>query len=511
LPRFGLRACCPRGRAWRNLMEFSSAELPGLLDSVLSLLSRREATFAREFFFHGSDVPGNISIITNPASLAHASVAEAAFTMVAPRYAHPAAQHFSPTSLTKSLVLVPCFSASNVTVGACIAKADGDMLGKAGFVLNEIALGRFVRDEETSETLIILHSLRAHEVESPIIINSFRHVSSTAHESISIICKQEKFGTGPMADSVIAFCCANEVRHCPVCGKLPVSRCGCTIPMVPMRHSMDFESVSQNMATHHYARWTGTSNILFRKSHFDPNAPLMTFDLLWSHSFVASNDLAVFSQLRDSIVQRSLGSVAPTKTVVTQIETAVSYILATFVDGHAGKAAQDSPAMQIGSSGGKTSTPPDDPLKAKKESLRLHAPPVTSESTAARSSSTGAAVLAALWEDAARQRNDAYGPHACSGEAQQMCVEGGADAGRGKPSTCVAASSELTSAELRALMRKERNRAAAARSNEKRKLRLRKLREDVASVRRELVELNVRERILKSENSFLKKKVNLGP
>jgi hypothetical protein len=85
------------------------------------------------------------------------------------------------------------------------------------------------------------------------------------------------------------------------------------------------------------------------------------------------------------------------------------------------------------------------------------------------------------------------------------------DAGRGKPSTCVAASSELTSAELRALMRKERNRAAAARSNEKRKLRLRKLREDVASVRRELVELNVRERILKSENSFLKKKVNLGP
>jgi hypothetical protein len=488
-------------------MDFASADLPALLDSVLALLARREAAFAREFFFHGFDVPANLSIITNPASLAHASVTSSLSTMVAPAYAHPAAHQFTPTSMDKAIVLVPCFSASDISVGACIAKAQGDMLGKVGFPLNEMTMGRFVRDERTGETLVISQTVQA-GTDSPVIVMCLRHKSSTAHENISVLCRKTPFCEGAMANSVIALCYAMESRNCPVCGKLAIARCHCELRMTPLRHSMDFEAIAQNMATHHHASWTGTASILFRKRPSDSDAALLAFDLLWSHSFVASTDFALLAQLRESIVQRSLVNMAPSRTFITEMETAVSLILASFVDDHVESTSKGTNLLQVESNWEPSKAPQRDQgliSNRWRPDEQVHLADFTGAMSSSRTVASPALreisnerlikVRLASERPATVNRSPDAEYHAVSTLKIQS-------EGKFKPNS---------PDELRALQRRERNRAAAARSNEKRKFRLRKLREDLAKIRLEVADLAEREDALRNENIVLRTKAYATP
>jgi hypothetical protein len=295
------------------MSHLAASEVARNVSQALEMLRRPANDFGRDFLLAtGHDPQGDLVMLSNPIALAHASTATATGFQVPPEEAFDVdSQGADGGTAGKSNALdrsqgvadpvsvvytmVPSMCVGVLTCGVAVQRLRCPVVTRGR---TTYSMGRFLRDESTGETLIVvcfagpdvssppylprltwfharlqstaLASMLAPQLESDGLVY-FRHVTSTSRfhlvafmvPGVSVRDVYATFLDGDPAKLSANFCFCGTVIHtreggCPEC-KLPASAdCSCDLSLTPPRSALDFASFPNNSLSH-MGRFCGTA------------------------------------------------------------------------------------------------------------------------------------------------------------------------------------------------------------------------------------------------------------
>jgi hypothetical protein len=254
-------------------------EISSRLRKALSIvLDRPQNAWARDFILRpGEDPAGDVSMLSNPVHLAHAIVFRARHVGMRSPRAPPHArlqfgEHGLPRaercSATTENVLIPAWTVGHITVGTFVRReSDGLSSETAPRVRMTVRLGRFVRDESTSETLIVAVSNDDCPWARQVLVWFVTYPSSTTRYQFQATCEKNTFVASRYDQSVLVSAYDISVRACSVCGSPPAMACGCPIFGLLPRSPLDFSAFTQNgLSTYHGGTYEKTIKTFGRSS-----------------------------------------------------------------------------------------------------------------------------------------------------------------------------------------------------------------------------------------------------
>jgi hypothetical protein len=194
-------------------------------------------------------------MLSNPVQLAHSIVMYSRHLVMRSPQAPPHTQtHDAPhglaqpeSSVSMESVLIPAWTVGSVTVGAFVVRENA-MLILHGMprVKSVLRVGRFIRDENTSETLIIVVGGNDIPWEQQVRVWYVNYRSSTERYMFHAICERNAFLDSRFEESVLFSTHDLQARQCSVCGRPPSATCGCPLLRKVPRTPLDFSAFSQN-------------------------------------------------------------------------------------------------------------------------------------------------------------------------------------------------------------------------------------------------------------------------
>jgi hypothetical protein len=177
--------------------------------------------------------------------------------------------------------MIPAFSVGTLTVGLSIHCVNPVGAPTACASASSVyAMGRFVRDERSAETLIVSTNLS--RTKSPSLVSGsasavtsesscqprssiiyLRHDSSTQRFHLFAACDPDLFSRGRYAESVVFAESDVQIRFCPVCSSSPSAMCACVLPLCVPKSALDFSAFLPNCSTH-YGSFHNKSSVSFR-------------------------------------------------------------------------------------------------------------------------------------------------------------------------------------------------------------------------------------------------------
>jgi hypothetical protein len=262
--------------------ERTLGDLRAAANEVFATLSTEQHAWARDFVLQWSDDrAGNLSALSNDAA---AACADAGVTniLVTPPVAAEDAPHGMPiAAIHSSFALIPAWSQGGVTVGVAMERLkslDGitslQCLPQPGQPHMD-ALGRFARHEETGELLIVRtasETLPGGSRPSIALVCHFLNLSTTRQKHTSIHCDFEQLAARPkvpasFAETAVSCEVSFHEHDCSVChtwkGDETFGGCGCSLALNRPSSSIDFSEFQTN-GKHLYTECTGSCAIYMR-------------------------------------------------------------------------------------------------------------------------------------------------------------------------------------------------------------------------------------------------------
>jgi hypothetical protein len=239
-------------------------EISSRLRSALDIVLARPQNFwAHDFLLRpGEDPPGDLSMLSNPVQLRHSIVMYSMHLIMRSPQAPPHTRtHDGPhglaqpeSSVSMDSVLIPAWTVGDVTVGAFIQR-ENTLLSQNGTasVKSMLRVGRFIRDESTSETLIIAVGSDDIPWERQVRLWYVKYQSSTKRYQFHAVCERNAFMDSRFEESVLFSTYDRQTRQCCVCGGPPFVACGCPLFRQVPRTPLDFSAFSRNALSRFHA------------------------------------------------------------------------------------------------------------------------------------------------------------------------------------------------------------------------------------------------------------------
>lgn len=521
----------------------STVALPGISPEICNILDELftlcRVPFVHDFIFTDDPV-ADISILTAPVQNEHAIAARITTngTESSAKFAH-----IFDYSVDMYFVSVPAFSVGSITVGFCTQE---HARGPTHASLHEpvgaqrVQCNRFVRDDERGVFLTISENCTNGVTE----VDCMSHRSTRKRmrvyarfdtEKLKRKLRTEKGLMNPndISESLSYLSVTNERRKCPICMASDNGECGCSLPLRRPIHPLDFRNERCNMSLY-TGRYEGGSTVRL----FNAACPFIITSLATKSVIKGSIDRAVISRLNKFAVQDRMSKlrVNPASLAMPAMGGSpdlpcttpeLTFPMASQVSvGGAGD--DDSMAMaEVFFKDETASTSANllnfvDPLTGASvvPALALEPAPPSFEmqhnGTIFDGYGSGTPEMGAVaGENNVTRRNSVERTQ----EKMDGSVEGAADEVRGeekegkkggpcktikKVSGSDGTVNKMGDKELKAELRRQRNRDAAAKSNVKRKIRNEALRRDLAEVNKRANELRSIERQLREENVRLR-------
>jgi hypothetical protein len=512
------------------------------VSAALDIVTHRpENAWAADFVFQNANDPaGDISMLTNPLPVSNSELATVRETAV------PGEAYDGQCDISVAYTMIPAFTVGALTVGLSIHRVNPICHTLYSDHPPAVyAVGRFVRDERTAETLIVSTNMSRTNAPgsspAPALISGvstvssasnpafhprtsiiyLRHDSSTQRSHLFAACDPELFARGRYAESVVFAESEVQVRFCPVCNASPAAKCGCALPLRVPKSALDFSAFLPNCKTH-YGSFHSKSNVSFR------NGLAAAFGRAVSSKMglcSQDSDKSIAQLLQNLAIQDRMERVCPSRTIM--------------------------PAAGQTASG--------DPAVLEKLSSASHTPsPSPSSDTPNCGSADLSDALGAAWIDGVDLADDMYPrillppdadggwaqsqadppplPHEAFGQGEVLdfmdivsvvpdCAISASVAEKHQQSATAIVTSPVPTAyyvaspvevpvqqpsadvavkSAKQLERQRKNREAASRSNAKRKLVMDTLKEQVDDARKSILLLQEKEAKLKADNQALK-------
>lgn len=481
-----------------------------VLDDIFSVCRLK---FVHDFVFT-PDPSADISVLTSPTQSQHAVSALITISNVETTASYA---HVFDFACNLNYAATPAFSVGPITLGFSTQEPATDTTNAS---INSLVAGpdrvlcnRYVRDDEKGIFFLISdnHHTGVTEVDCCRLLNSRKRIRVCARFTTDSFKEKLQNMNGNItpehfASSLSYLNVAYESRICVVCGGPPTVNCGCQLPFVCPSHPLDFSVQKKNMAVHTgYFEGASTARL------FNNAKPFVLATLASKSAIMGTIDQDVIqrlsryavqirmrqlslSPLSSSVIQSHLllpGALLqtcheeqPVSSPIENVSPDVVEFDAVTLEGVAldtAKRINEYPALPTISSGGlldDISLPLVDEAVEEVLSSANGSTIDSNERTASLSSDASASVT----------------PQ--SNNTQMNCI-----ANMERPADAPKAP---TSRELKAELRKQRNREAAAKSNIKRKLRNEALRRDLKEIVEKATELRAVERRLREENVKLR-------
>jgi hypothetical protein len=250
-----------------NMPPRPCAALPPELEDQLAralhiVLSRPQNSWAQNFILRpGEDPAGDVSLLSNPVPLSHAlvlirllhkrSLTSGATTDPSQTSGslHPQAIQQVETSSSAEILLIPAWIMGSVTAGAAIIR-ESNLLWPQQFsgFQSLLRVGRFIRDDSTGESLVIAVGREATVYwGKQVLLYYVNHRSASRRNTFLGIFEYDAFMASRFGEALLFAEIDSHVRPCPICRTILPSGCNCSPPLRMPRNPLDFPAFVNNV------------------------------------------------------------------------------------------------------------------------------------------------------------------------------------------------------------------------------------------------------------------------
>lgn len=329
LPSPGLPSSCSEV-AKRLIQSVTPAESDSVrqtfathLESAFSLLSHRDASAPLRLseFLLSRDPQTDVEMLTNPRLLQHATTVSIANSEIAVGGSHDG---LFDSEITVDFMMIPARVQGVLSFGAIGRRLYGTTAScrqNRQVWTDTMAMGRFVRNEETGESLILAHGFVDENGSDSVSLVHTSFESSTKRTGLRATFNPEDFDD-PEKGPVAALKKASygvHTRFCNWCKQSPHFKCDCVVPYLKPSGPDDLATFALN-TRHSLGDWLGSSETTVHCNYVNryASAPVMT--RLEAKQSVATIPLA----LHEGLLQSRLSLANPARAVMPDLYGAVS-------------------------------------------------------------------------------------------------------------------------------------------------------------------------------------------
>lgn len=151
--------------------------------------------------------------------------------------------------LTVDLMLIPCRMQGVMSygiVGRRLYGSHASCTENRHVVIHDIAYGRFIRNEETGESLILTRS-DDDSMDLPAVQMMYmKNLNTRERILMKTFFEKESFSVGDFSSAVRRHIAGVQTRFCPICNCSPKRSCSCVLPHRKPLHATDFSSFVSN-------------------------------------------------------------------------------------------------------------------------------------------------------------------------------------------------------------------------------------------------------------------------
>lgn len=290
------------------------ARFAASFERAFALLSHPDAVAADlTAFVLDKDPQNDVALLSNPFFLQHATTMSIANSEIAVGGAHDG---LFDSELTIDFMLIPCHVSGALSYGCVGRRSYGTTAScteNRQVTVHCIAMGRYVRNERTGETLIVAHSYRNEDQAECVSVVHTRFESSTRRSGLCAVFNPREFDN-PALGPVVAVRRASvgvHTRFCPICRASPHARCACVLPYAAPSGPTDLATVALN-TRHSLGDWLGNSSNTVHCPRYDRFAAANVMTRLSTRAPVANVPFA----LHQGILQARLMLASPARAVI---------------------------------------------------------------------------------------------------------------------------------------------------------------------------------------------------
>lgn len=481
------------------------------LQNALHVAAGPDKALGRQFLVDDGAAQEDAAILMNPTRLS-AFIAGESFARLTSFELSASGDPIVSICSMSGYVCMPGFCVNGYTCGAVVyvtghgltrSPSEDAVIPRAS-TARGVSMGKYVRNERTGEVVMVVRSVGAPKYGNgaaskyPAIVSHIRHTSMTRREVTFAACNALDFSYEGLLASVSKLQFIVQTRPCPMCRAPPCSAgCQCKASFVVPQHPLDFPRVRANQGILHWGCFEGemvmgTKQLLPATAVEDSvhsaaeSGPRARF----SAQYMKSTQESLMAHVTDGVVhlvksciqQRSVAQMHPSRTVMPSTAECGDELLLSnsmgVISSIEDVGTPSSPVQDVRRCGRKH--PNDPPVQAAAladrkrptKRQRQHSSGVSDDpdrTCTDRSNSEAIEEEPEVHDSGNDAESDAVHRHGCNGGPVRLPA----------PYT---PRSQLTEQEIAAReeARRQKNRAAAARSNAARKARQNKLSEGLA-------------------------------
>eukprot|EP00177_Eucheuma_denticulatum_P000332 GFKZ01000569.1.p1 GENE.GFKZ01000569.1~~GFKZ01000569.1.p1 ORF type:complete len:484 (-),score=48.52 GFKZ01000569.1:898-2349(-) len=246
-------------RSLASIVPFYNPILPPVAPHLRKLLSICKRSWIRDFLFNAD--PTHLQVLSSPYSKQHAITYEIAVS----RYQPPIVAAPYGLAFDSSVVFIPAFSVDDISVGFGVDEKSYTSTQSYNesesprHVTNEVKRHieqfRYVRDDRQGVLIMLYNHDEYVEIEFSTHHNTRTRQRSTCRFNRGALmallyANSEFMDDQSMLRATICIQFVDEFRMCPSCGAAPTISCGCSLSLVPPKHSLDFSNHVAQMMSH---------------------------------------------------------------------------------------------------------------------------------------------------------------------------------------------------------------------------------------------------------------------
>lgn len=220
-----------------------------LLTTVFKLL---QDGWVRDFVFKG-DAITDISALTSPIQLQHAVAAECYASCYDPSGKY---HGLFDNDVTCTWLLVPVFSVGELGVGIVLQEKENSTNRNLCSEKSQSSYVRIVRSTVDGSFVSVLDDHERNE----IVIVYMSNISTVRRKRVFLRCRRDllrnamsstsQIDLGLAQQAILIVHDAEEVRFCPKCSAPPTDACGCKFTFLRPKHPIDYTHVTSSLVCH---------------------------------------------------------------------------------------------------------------------------------------------------------------------------------------------------------------------------------------------------------------------
>lgn len=295
-------------RSLASIVRFYNPILPPVAPHLRKILSFCKRSWIRDFLFNAD--PTHLQVLSSPYSKQHAVTYEIAVS----RYQPPIVATPYGLAFDSSVVFIPAFSVDDISVGFGVDEKSYTSTQSYNesesprHITNEVKRHieqfRYVRDDRQGILIMLYNHDDYVEIEFSAHHNTRTRQRSTCRFNRGALmallyAESDVMTDQSMLRTIICIQFIDEFRHCPSCGTVPNVSCGCSLSLVPPKHSLDFSNHAAQMMSH-----TGNYHGMVHLSHFSNGEQNSGVTLGSSINVKFSTAPNLVSRLTDHVLSR---------------------------------------------------------------------------------------------------------------------------------------------------------------------------------------------------------------